>query len=112
MPYIEPAKRRELDPEIDALAGKIVGLAKNDATEGAFAGYINYACTRLAMEVVRLRFGRIRYWLIALVSGTFRNVADEFYRRLAAPYEDKMIRQNQDVDMYEQFVKDIESADK
>ncbi len=107
MPYIEPAKRKKLDADIDSLAGKIVELAKADSTEGAFAGYINYACTRLAMEVVRLRFGRIRYWLIALVSGTFRNVADEFYRRLAAPYEDKMIRKNKDVDMYEDFLKEI-----
>jgi membrane associated rhomboid family serine protease len=43
---------------------------------------LNYACTRLALKVVRERFGTLRYWLIALLTGIFKNVADEFYRRL------------------------------
>ena len=59
--------------------------------EAAFAGLLNYTCTRLALNIVRRRFGRLRYWLIALITGTFKNIADEFYRRLAAPYEDRQI---------------------
>ncbi|MFA6603337.1 MAG: hypothetical protein WCT10_00680 [Patescibacteria group bacterium] len=111
MPYIDAAKRERFDPLIDRLAEEIAATAGSDEHEAAFAGYLNYACTRLALKVVRLRFHRIRYWLIALLSGTFRNVADEFYRRLAAPYEDKQIKKNGDVDEYEALLAaDVDQA--
>ncbi len=87
-----PLHRQELDPLIDQLAGRIVQEAGKMDQEAAFAGLLNYACTRLALKIIRLRFGRLRYWLIALITGTFKNIADEFYRRLAAPYEDRQIR--------------------
>jgi hypothetical protein len=29
----------------------------------------------------------MRYWIIAILTGTFKNIADEFYRRIALPYE-------------------------
>ena len=37
----------------------------------------------------------------------FKNVADEFYRRLAVPYEDRKIDEEGDVDLYEDLLKDI-----
>lgn len=40
--------------------------------------------------------------------GVFSNVSSEFYRRLASPYEDKQIKINGDVDLYVEFLKDIE----
>ena len=107
MPYIDNAKRDRFDPLIDRLAEEIAAVARSDEHEAAFAGYLNYACTRLAMKVMRLRFRKVRYWLIALLSGTFRNVADEFYRRLAAPYEDKKIKTSGDVDEYQALLADI-----
>jgi hypothetical protein len=107
MPYIPPQHRQELDALIDQLAGQIVQEAAEIDQEAAFAGLLNYACTRLALKIIRLRFGRLRYWLIALVTGTFKNIADEFYRRLAAPYEDRQIEVNGDVDLYEEFLREI-----
>ena len=108
MPYIAPDLRRELDPLIDALADRLATLARDAGDDGAFAGLLNYACTRLALAVVRRRFGRLRYWLIAALSGVFHNIATEFYRRVAVPYEDRQRVHKGDVDLYQEFVKEIE----
>ncbi|MDP9036166.1 MAG: hypothetical protein M3O50_15305, partial [Myxococcota bacterium] len=47
------------------------------------------------------RFGRLRYGAIATVTGVFKNIADEFYRRVAVPYEDQQIAANGDVPSYD-----------
>jgi hypothetical protein len=103
MPYIAPKDRVTLDPLIDELAGRIVAQAREHGYEGAFAGLLNYTCTRLALKIVRLQFGSMKYWLIALVTGTFKTIADEFYRRVAAPYEEKQMAKSGDVDLYKEF---------
>ena len=107
MPYIPPQHRQELNALIDQLAGQIVRQADTMDQETAFAGLLNYTCTRLALKIIRLRFGRLRYWLIALITGTFKNISDEFYRRLAAPYEDRQMAVNGDVDLYAEFLEEI-----
>ncbi|HZU83357.1 MAG TPA: hypothetical protein VE987_10595 [Polyangiaceae bacterium] len=107
MPYIQPEHRLALDPAIAELADRIVAIAKKSADETAFAGLLNYACTSLAMRVVEGRFGRIRYGTIATVTGVFKNVADELYRRVAAPYEDRQIAKNGDVPLYEEYARRI-----
>ncbi|MBI4272829.1 hypothetical protein HY621_03180 [Candidatus Uhrbacteria bacterium] len=100
MPYTAISKRKELDPLIDQLATKIVQQGKASGDEKAFAGMINYTCTRLTAQVLRLQFGAIRYWMVALIVGVFHNIADEFYRRIGVPYEDEQIKKNGDVDEY------------
>ncbi len=110
MPYIKMAQRQACDALIDELAGEIVRLAEAEGADGAFAGLLNYACTRLALKIVRRRFGRMRYWLIAMLTGTFKNIADEFYRRLAAPYEDRQMAKSGDVDLYAEFLAEIEKS--
>jgi hypothetical protein len=107
MPYISGKHRQALDPLIEKLAGQIVQEAQGLQYDGAFAGLLNYVCTRLALKVVRQQFGAMRYWLIAILSGTFKNIADEFYRRLAAPYEDRQIKESGDVDLYQEFEQEI-----
>jgi len=107
MPYIPPEHRQELDGLIDQLAGRVVTLAKAQDYDGALAGLLNYTCTRLALKAARLQFGRLRYWLVALLTGTFKNIADEFYRRLAAPYEDVQAARNGDVDVYQEYLQEI-----
>jgi hypothetical protein len=109
MPYIAPSHRQELDTIIAELAGKIVQEADKLNHEAAFAGLLNYTCTCLALQIVRQRFGRLRYWLIALISGTFHNIADEFYRRLAGPYEDRQISTNGDVNLYAEYLAEIKN---
>lgn len=93
MPYIKQEYRPRLDPHIEALAKEIqkIGEEQNDAH--AFAGMLNYTCTRLALKLMPEK----RYWVVALIAGVFRNIGDEFYRRYAAPYEDEQIEKNGDV---------------
>ncbi|MBU4348323.1 hypothetical protein KJ671_02365 [Patescibacteria group bacterium] len=107
MPYIAPKDRKKIDPMIDGLAEAIVKEAKASDYDAAFAGLINYTCTRLTLKVIRLLFGKMRYWIIATVSGTFNNVADEFYRRVGLPYENKQIQKSGDVDLFEEYEKEI-----
>lgn len=107
MPYIKQEDRAPLDPLIDKLAEEIVLRAKDAGNDAAYAGLLNYTCTRLALKIIKLQFGKVRYWLVATTVGVFHNIADEFYRRLAVPYEDLQIRKNGDVDLYEDFGKDL-----
>jgi hypothetical protein len=107
MPYIA-GDRRELDGLIDRLAESIVRRAEEEGSEAAFAGLLNYACTRLALKVVRLKFGAMRYWLIAVLTGIFTNIADEFYRRVAVPYENMQLARHGDVDLYGEYSQEIE----
>jgi hypothetical protein len=108
MPYIAAPQRTELDGSIDQLAEGIVRLAQEQQGDGAVAGLLNYACTRLALKVVRQRFGPMRYWLIALITGTFMNIANEFYRRIGEPYENRQMARNGDVDLYQEYAAEIE----
>ena len=107
MPYVKIESREMLDPTIRDLADRIAQVARTMPEETAFAGLLNYACTALAMQVVEARFGRIRYGTIATVTGVFKNVADEFYRRVASVYEDRQIAKNGDVPLYEAYTKRI-----
>ncbi|MDI6852036.1 MAG: hypothetical protein QME75_00325 [Deltaproteobacteria bacterium] len=106
MPYIA-GDRKELDGLIDRLAETIARRAGEGDSAAAFAGLLNYVCTRLALKVVRLKFGAMRYWLIAVVTGVFTNIADEFYRRVAVPYENKQLARHGDIDLYEEFGREI-----
>ena len=92
MPYIAQKDRPGLDNRIDLLAEQINDISKSYGYDGAFAGLLNYSCTRLALKVIPAR----RYWAIALITGTFKNIADEFYRRFGVPYEDEQIKKNGD----------------
>jgi hypothetical protein len=91
MPYIKQYSRALLDAHIEILAHHIKALSCDD--DKVFAGLLNYTCTRLALDVIPAR----RYWAIALVTGVFKNIADEFYRRYGVPYEDEQIEKNGDV---------------
>jgi len=55
------------------------------------AGEINYVVARLLYHWPR------RYWAIALACGMLVTCLLEFYRRVAAPYEDTKIKENGDV---------------
>lgn len=106
MPYIPAPHRRELDPLIAALAQRLVQEADQIPGDAAFAGLLHYTCTCLALKVIQLRFGRLRYWLLALLTGTFHHIADELYRRLGAPYEDRQLAVHGDVELYDEVLRE------
>ena len=103
MPYIKAEHRRILAPAISELAERLSQIAAPMPEETAFAGLLNYACTSLAMEVIQKRFGRLRYGIIATVTGVFRNIGDEFYRRIAIPYEERQVEKNGDLLLYQLY---------
>lgn len=107
MPYISPDLREDLDPLIEALAERLAAQAKEAGYDGAFTGLLNYACTRLALATVRRRFGGLRYWLIAALTGVFHNIATEFYRRVAVPYEDRQMARSGDLDLFQEFIQEL-----
>jgi len=100
MPYIAREHRPKLDSLIESLADAVARVAKDQSDATAYAGLLNYTLTRVTMLVVAKCCGPIRYATIATVSGVLKNVNDEFYRRVAVPYEDKQIAKNGDVPEY------------
>lgn len=110
MPYIPPKDRPRLDPLIDRLAEELkkTGDEYNEEAQGkyptAYAGLLNYAVSRLAGKFALLT---LRYWTVALLTGVLENIKQEFYRRVASPYEDKQIEKNSDVPEYKELAEKI-----
>ncbi len=101
MPYIEKRHRQKFDPLIDRLSEEIVSETAQDNL--AFAGFLNYVCTRTILKVVKLRFGKMRYWILAMITGVLINILLEIYRRVGIPYEEEQIEKNGDVDMFKEL---------
>ena len=105
MPYVPSEKtpghmekfneddRKVLNPLIQALSDGIAQVAKKYGYDGAFAGEMNYALTRLLQELPRslMKTGQIkeeiRYWLQPLMYGVLLDVALEHKRRVNVAYE-------------------------
>jgi len=95
MPYITDDKRKLLDDEIAALAKKISDNIEASDIEGT----MNYVITALLNKC--MIDDAPRYKKINQVVGVLECVKQEFYRRLAAPYEDKAIAKNGDIACYD-----------
>ena len=90
MPYIEQYLRDDVDPKLLPLL----------ALKSPDPGVQNYIITRLLHTWNASGHGDsryFRYFNIVVVMGTLLCVALEFYRRVAAPYEDMKIQDNGDV---------------
>ena len=87
MPYITQEDR----PQYDAVLEELVRLLKDKPPE-SIDGHLNYVVTRVIKEVYPLR-----YYHINKAMGVLECIQHEFYRRVAAPYEDTKIEQNGDV---------------
>jgi len=113
MPYIPQKDRPRLDPLIDKLAEELkkIGDEYNKKEGGknptAYAGLLNYAVSRLA---AKFALSTLRYWTIALLTGVLENIKQEFYRRVASPYEDKQVLKNGDVPEFEELARKIEKT--
>lgn len=81
MPYVKQQRRPLLKPTSDVVP--------------KVAGELNYQVTELIVDYVQ-RHG-LSYQTINDVRGALLNCSDEFYRRVAAPYEDSKIKENGDV---------------
>jgi hypothetical protein len=86
MPYIGQDKRDKVDTLIEELADKISG-----------AGHLNYVVTRLCM-LAHLHVDG--YQRVAEITGVLENVKQEYYRRVATPYETRKMVENGDITEY------------
>ena len=107
MPYIQAASRKELDGLIDELALRLVQDAKKDDSPRLrrFAQlHLHPPGSEGGAAAIRLP----ALLLIAMLTGIFKNISDEFYRRLGAPYEDKQKARSGDVDLFQEYLEEIE----
>lgn len=94
MPYVKQEDRDQVDRAIDNLVAQM-----RDFTEDEIEGILNYSITRLLNEAMT-KDGHWRYKKINRAVGVLECLKMEFYRRLAAPYENAAIRKNNDLPCY------------
>jgi hypothetical protein len=104
MPYIKEDLRIQLDVCIDKLTDCIntpKGLqGRMDNNEFVnILGDINYSFSRIISSLM----GDVSYSKIAMITGVLENIKQEYYRRVASPYEDKKIVENGDIKEYKRL---------
>lgn len=105
MPYIKQDRREALDNSIDQLCLSITSLItdrpflKEQTSNEDFlsiGGDINYCFSRIVAKLM----GEPSYSKVLIATGVLENIKQEFYRRVAEPYENKKIIENGDVEEY------------
>ncbi len=87
MPYIKADKRTKYAPILKELTGILKALPSEEVD-----GEFNYIVTKMLREIYPLR-----YFQINKAIGVLECIKLEYYRRVAAPYEDLKIRESGDV---------------
>jgi len=87
LPYIKPEKRTKYDKVLEELIGILKTLPVEEID-----GEVNYVVTKMLKEVYPLR-----YFHLNRAIGVLECIKQEYYRRVAAPYEDTKIKESGDV---------------
>jgi len=87
MPYIKPEKREKYAKVLNELATILKSVPAEEVD-----GELNYVVTRMLKDVYPLR-----YYHINKAIGVLECIKQEYYRRVAAPYEDTKIKESSDV---------------
>jgi hypothetical protein len=87
MPYISKDLRLIVDKRIKDLVTSIKECGKDNR-----AGVLNYSISALLKELYTLKYSEVNEAV-----GVLECAKQEYYRRVAAPYEDKKIKENGDV---------------
>jgi len=95
MPYVTKEFIEFVDSEIALLLEKLNKIKQNH-TEGALDGEVNYTMTRILDNL----YGGGGYYVFNRAMGILDCVAREFYRRKVVPYEDEKCGINGDVYRY------------
>ena len=92
MPYIpSPEDRKALDTRIDLL------MELFNTPYKISPGRLNYVLTRIVCKYAQAVYPVLTYSTINEVMGTLACVTQEFYRRVAVPYETRKCKENGDV---------------
>lgn len=86
MPYIEKYRREEIVSESNINIDSIASW-----------GELNFAITYMINRFIKNSDINLNYSFINSIIGVLECAKTEFYRRIAAPYEDKKIQENSDV---------------
>jgi len=86
MPYIKQNKRDDLDKQIDKLLTAIKFTASGEPEN--LEGIMNYTITKLVHEFYGSDEFSTSYKQISKATGMLENVKQEYYRKVASPYED------------------------
>ena len=87
MPYIKPENRKKYDTILKELVSILKTLPPEEVD-----GELNYIVTKILKGVYPLR-----YYHVNKAIGVLECAKLEFYRRVAAPYEDIKIKESGDV---------------
>lgn len=87
MPYVKPESRVKYEKVLDELIGILKSLPVDEVD-----AELNYVVTKILKQIYP-----VRYFQINKAIGVLECVKLEFYRRVAAPYEDKKIKESGDV---------------
>lgn len=104
MPYIKEDIRKELDICIEKMInclGTPKSLNGNMTNEDfvSILGDINYVFSRIISSLM----GQVSYSKIAMITGVLENIKQEYYRRVAVPYEELKIKENGDIKEYKRM---------
>ena len=110
MPYIAEKDRQILDANINSLIMSLKTSIPNMDNPYTtthiknedllhIIGNINYVVSRICCGIM----GEISYSKIALITGVLENIKQEFYRRVASPYENNKIIENGDIKEYKKL---------
>lgn len=97
MPYIKQEKRNQIDPIVDELHRILVNIKLDDESAN-LEGCINYAVTRLLMQVYGNK-DSTSYRSLNDALGVLDAIGKEYYRKVGAPYEDQKEFENGPVDI-------------
>jgi len=87
LPYIKPENRKKYEKTLQELVDTLKALPPEEVD-----GELNYVMTKILKSVYPLR-----YYHINKAIGVLECIKLEFYRRIAAPYEDLKIKDSGDV---------------
>jgi hypothetical protein len=87
MPYIKKEQRAVVDAHVKKLAAAIKETGKDNR-----AGVLNYSISSLLHELYELRYSEVNEAV-----GMLECTKQEYYRRVAGPYEDIKAKENGDV---------------
>lgn len=96
MPYIDQTQRDLLNPIIDELVDMIVSMKLDDETINV-EGCLNYSVTKILHRV----YGNsqsTRYSELNNAVGLLECIKLEYYRKVAAPYENQREFENGEID--------------
>ena len=97
MPYIKPEGRVFVDGCVHRMIECLTeGNELTDEEFMAIMGEVNYMFSR----IITACMGKPSYAKICMTTGVLENIKQEFYRRVASPYEDNKKIQNGDIKEY------------